>query len=213
MKTKIFSALLLLIFLITCSNKESPTENKNIASTDILLPLKVGNFWKESGISGSGSRYNDDIRIVSQKKILDLDAYGIVKSRTWSSGMFDVSDTVYYVNKVSGLYAYSEYSKSFKLKWKIPDNVNEVFLGYLESHRNEDVTKDFTIKSINTTVEVPAGVFQNCIVYEAKWDILGQGIEIDRQYVKPGLGRVKEEYIYEYNGEVNMRELIEYNIK
>jgi len=196
---------LYLLLAIAClvpwgCSKDSPTktENNGNGSSSVLLPLKVGNFWEYETDGPFGQRYRYKWNVIRQISIASEQAFVVAGAGP---------DTAYLVNKELGVYIYSRNRRKFELLWKYPAKVSETFVSNVD---RQDYLYNTTTKSTDASVSVPAGVFKECVMYEQFFQLTNH-TETSRVYVKPGIGFVKEEYIYS-NDSPNITELISYKV-
>ncbi len=183
---------LMLVSMINCHKSEPPSgpDNNNIDTTKTvqLLPLKIGNEWIykiQYGDTASISYF--DTLFVESDTMIWGQRFFITRSKgyhtTWSIFVFPLT------NMKDGLYYYFV---GRHLYIKYPTHAGDTL--------NASSYGTAYIKSVNETVDVPAGLFTDCLEYIEDGYTRGSYPHwISHDYFKPDIGLVKYEHYIEQN--------------
>ncbi len=171
--------------------------NINIAE---YLPLKEGNKWSYEGIGNEFASYTQEVTHEKDNKY-----QVVVYSGTVTANRYEVTED-------SILHTYREHE--YYEDKSILDNPNNLDATLLKLPFEVDadwISEDnsYEIFSVNSTVQVPAGTFADCVVVKITYKDSGNSSFL---YYKKGVGMVKSEYMLD-EGESIQSLLKEYTIR
>lgn len=177
-----------------------PGDDKPKVSITEYLPLKEGNKWSYEGIGNEFASYTQEVTHEKKNKY-----QVVVYSGTVTANRYEVTED-------SILHTYKEHEYyDDKSILDSPDNLDATLLKLPFEVGADWVSEEnsYEIFSINSTVQVPAGTFTDCLVVKITYKDSGNS---SFQYYKKGVGMVKSEYVLD-NDEKIQSLLKEYTIR
>lgn len=205
---RILLVLALSFFLITGCAKPAPTpippsppgDGKPTVNIAEYLPLKEGNKWIYEGIGNEFAGYTQE---VTHEK--DNTYQVVVYSGTITTNRYVVTE-----DSILNTYREPE-AEEVKNLLDSPANFDGILLKLPLEVGNSWISdgNNCEIFSINSTVQVPAGTFSDCVVVKITYKDSGHSTF---QYYKKNVGLVKSEYVME-NSEKIESLLKEYTVR
>ncbi|MFH1051942.1 MAG: hypothetical protein V1779_13555 [bacterium] len=196
-----FLLVLFSVSIFTQSCEENSTE-PNI-NNDVLIPLKVGNYWKALFYDYDFGGEPDTVGIY------------VVKDSVWNNEkIYRISqspdsidyEAPFYINRYDGCYFLFDVKSNPILYFKFPVKEGETYMS---------IVGTMCVEKINVEYTVPAGTFK-CYKYVTEYamdDVINKTII----YFSPGIGQIATENYYKDNNRdmylESKWELIEYKVK
>lgn len=177
-----------------------PADDKPKVSIVQYLPLKEGNKWSYEGIGNEFASYTQE---VTHEK--DNQFQVVVYSGTVTANKYVVTE-----DSIFHTYKEHEYNDD-KSILDNPDNLDATLLKLPLEVGADWISEDnfYEIFSTNSTVQVPAGTFTDCLVVKITYKDSGNS---SFQYYKKGVGMVKSEYMLDKDESIQSL-LKEYTIR
>lgn len=177
--------ILMIFFIFLCTFN---------GQAEVLAPLTVGNYWK----------YVNDKGELSVSKIVKSEMF---QGHSWYL-LEDFGDMFWIRNGEDGQYELKDQVNIETIPLDEPINEVLQFKYPIDGFENYFTDYDrIMAKTLYDSIEVPAGTFDNIVVYTI--------VMSDKDYAKnwyaPGVGLIKLEM--NFGGEIEIYELIEYEIQ
>ena len=191
-----FSAILGFLFLAACGNGTTgPSELSD------WVPLTVNNWWL-TYTAGSFVNTNGDTVATwtgtFDTRITDVvqhtGGFSVYKERVWTNITTLTPDTTY--NYADTLYSYFQrtdeelrcyddtVTTEYDIWLKYPVTLGETWM------KSDSSQAELEVTSLSTTVTVPAGTFDNCIVVRETLQV-GSSTSVTNHYYHRGVGQVQ----------------------
>lgn len=206
-KKNILWSIIVLVFLFFsgCSpagpepSPSSPNEQtENIAA---YIPLSVGNYWLYEGIGNEYASYTEKVTYQQRNQYQVI----IDNGGTVTANRYEVA-----ADRIVNTFRQSEFYEDKNILDQ-PSNIEAILLQSPLTAGNSWTSEGNSFEVIDTsaTVEVPAGIFENCLTVKITYP---ESRNYSLYYYKKDVGLIKSEYVMPENGKV-VSQLKEYDVQ
>ncbi|AHF08811.1 MULTISPECIES: hypothetical protein [Dehalobacter] len=176
----------------------SSEQTENIAA---YIPLSVGNYWFYEGIGNEYASYTEKVTYQQRNQYQVI----IDNGGTVTANRYEVA-----ADRIVNTFRQSEFYEDKNILDQ-PSNIEAILLQSPLTSGNSWTSEGNSYEIIDTaaTVEVPAGIFENCLTVKITYPESGN---YSLYYYKKDVGLIKSEYVMPENEKV-VSQLKEYDVQ